>query len=98
LTRIAGHEPFSTEALDEGWRLYVAFVRNAPSPEAARKLLSLRSEIDDFQLRGREVYWLRRKGSLADHPGPPIEKLFGAPATVRNVTTVRKIAAKYCGG
>jgi hypothetical protein len=28
--------------------------------------------------------------------GPPLERIVGSPMTVRNVNTVRRLAAKYC--
>ena len=93
LDAAAKFNPFKS-ATSAGANLYVAFVRDAPSKAHERKLRALASEIDDFRVRGREVYWLRR-GNFSDAPPPPIEKILDMPATVRNSTTVRKMAAKW---
>jgi uncharacterized protein (DUF1697 family) len=89
--------PFDTEELKpDGSTLYVAFLADTPSDEATLKLLSLATEIDKFHVVGREVYWLcRTKFSESNFSGARLEKTLKLPATLRNVTTVRKMAAKY---
>lgn len=95
LDAAAKFNPFKADT-DAGARLFVAFVRDAPTKSHERKLRAIASEIDDFRVRGREVYWMRR-GNFSDAPAPPIEKILDMPATVRNSTTVRKMAAKFGG-
>jgi uncharacterized protein (DUF1697 family) len=96
LTAIAEHAPFATDEL-EGASVYVAFVKLRPSRAVIEKVMALRTELDDFHVRDREVYWLRRRvKERAGEPGPPLGRALGAPLTTRNITTVRKIAAKYC--
>ena len=74
--------------------LYIAFLREAPSVAACRALGALRSDTDDLEVDGREIYWKRRGGlSAPGVSGAVLEKIAG-PATIRNVTTVRKLAAK----
>jgi uncharacterized protein (DUF1697 family) len=92
LAKIAETNPFE----DEG-TLYIGFMQKAPAAEAQRKLLSYNSEVDTFHFDGRELYWLTR-GRISDTPfsGPMLEKSLGLEATLRNVNTVRKLAAKYC--
>jgi uncharacterized protein (DUF1697 family) len=74
--------------------MYVGFLKTKPSDGAREKLLGLRSHIDDLQVRDREVYW-RCVKSLRESlvTGAVLEKTLG-PATMRNVSTVRKLAAK----
>lgn len=95
LAAIATYQPFPAEEM-EGHTLYISFLP-APAPAAAHgKVMALRSEIDDFHLHGRELYWLARKRlSQSTISGATLEKALGMPATMRNVTTVRKLAAKY---
>lgn len=93
LANVAKHQPFPSAATDAS--VYIAFIRERPDKASARKLMSLVSETDDFRVRGREVYWLRRGGFVASK-APPLEKTLGMEATVRNSTTVRKMAAKFC--
>jgi uncharacterized protein (DUF1697 family) len=97
LAAIAGYQPFpAAELADPGNWLYVAFLPARPAAEAEQKLMAFRTPIDDFHIHKREVYWLcRKKISESSFSGALLEKAIGMPATVRNVTTVRKLAAKY---
>jgi uncharacterized protein (DUF1697 family) len=97
LADIAGYRPFATSELDkEGNSLYIAFLRSPPGGEAQQRLSAFRTEIDDFHVHEREVYWLcRKKSSESAFSGALLEKTVGMPATMRNATTVRKLAAKY---
>ncbi len=94
---IAAYQPFpSDELAASGNTLYIAFLAAAPMAEVATKLQSLRNPIDDFHIHEREVYWLcRRALGESRFSGALLEKTLGMPATVRNVTTVKKLAAKY---
>ena len=76
--------------------VYIAFLYDRPSREAEAKLLSHRTESDDFHVNGREVYWLCRTG-MSESPffRVGIEKALGVKATVRNATTVAKLVEKY---
>jgi uncharacterized protein (DUF1697 family) len=57
---------------------------------------ALRTEFDHFHFHEREFYWLsRRKMSESTLSGAVFEKTLGMPATMRNATTVRRLAAKY---
>ena len=97
LAAIAAHEPFGGLDVDgSGWRLFVVFTRTPPAPELVDRLMALSSGIDEFEVRGREVYWLVR-GHFSDSKlsGALLERTLGMPATVRGTPTVRKIAAKY---
>lgn len=97
LAAVARHEPFAAaEIAAEGNALYVAFLSDEPGEEATRKLLSFANEVDDFHVNGREVYMLNRKKiGESKFSGALLERTLGAQATVRNSTTVRKLAAKY---
>ncbi len=97
LAAVAAHAPFPLDEYDRGGRLFVGFMKTAATPAVARALAGLRTDIDDLAVEGREVYWLRRTQlmpSLAT--GPAIEKVVGSPISMRNVNTVRRLAAKYC--
>ncbi len=97
LAEVANYEPFPpAQFAAEGSSLYIAFLHAPPSDEAHQKLMDFRSPIDDFHVHGREVYWLcRKKISESAFSGALLEKAIGMPATMRNSTTVRKLAAKY---
>ena len=93
--RIAAYEPFPRKQLAaEGHELYIAFLEKKPAPDAIRKLMALASGADDFRVDGTEGYWLRDRNSKSNLPsGNVFEKCLGVKATVRNVNTIRRIAA-----
>jgi uncharacterized protein (DUF1697 family) len=97
LAVVAAYQPFLPAALDAvGSSLYVGFLPAPPADEAARKLIALSTEIDEFHVHQREFYWLARQGmGRSTISGALLEKTIGMPATLRNVTTVRRLAAKY---
>jgi uncharacterized protein (DUF1697 family) len=97
LAGIADFEPFAgTELKAEGNTLYIGFLEDLPSNEAKEKVLSVSTEINDFTFSGCEFFWLCRKSfSESNFSGASLEKLLGMRTTLRNSTTVRKIALKY---
>jgi uncharacterized protein (DUF1697 family) len=96
LAEIANYKPFNAAQLEESYVVYIAFLAEVPSDEAKQKLLSFTTATDEFHFSGRELYWLaRKKFSESVFSGALLEKTLGMPATLRNSTTVRKIATKY---
>jgi uncharacterized protein (DUF1697 family) len=93
---LAGFAQVHAADIAAGASLYIGFLRAAPPRDAVARLTALSSDADDFQVHGREVHWIRRRTGLAAYAGPSIEKVLGVPMTVRNITTVAKIAATYC--
>jgi uncharacterized protein (DUF1697 family) len=94
------HQPFPALISEpDSAPLYVGFLRSAPADEARQRVLALGTETDAFQLHGRELYWLSRTG-IGKSPisGAKLEKALGMPTTLRNVTTVRNLAARYPPG
>jgi uncharacterized protein (DUF1697 family) len=85
--------PFLDNAVNT---VYVAFLRKAPGRSARKALLALANPVDEFEVRGREVYWLRHRElgeSLLSNN--LMEKTLGQPATTRNMTSIRKIVDKF---
>lgn len=97
VAEISRYQSFAPSELDAGGNsLYIAFLKASPSNEAVQKLMTFQSEIDDFHIHGREVYWLcRTKMSESSFSGALLEKAIRMPATMRNATTVNRLAAKY---
>lgn len=94
---IAEHMPFIEAEFEAGAVLYIVFLQTELSDELHKRLLALQNELDVFHVRGRDIFWLHRKqlrkpGKPAD---APIEKTLKIAATIRNVNTIRRIAAKY---
>jgi len=93
LSAVAAHQPF-VGALD-GCTLFVVFLKEAPGAAARGQYGALPLADDGLHINKREVYWLRR-GSMTDSPvAVPLGKVVGKTGTMRNVTTVRKLLAKY---
>jgi uncharacterized protein (DUF1697 family) len=88
-------EPFAENAPSDEDTLFVSFLAEPPADEEQARLLALRSEVDDFHVAGREAYWLRRAGGQTKFTGAALEKALRRPATMRNMTTVRKLSALY---
>lgn len=96
VAEIAAINQLIPSKLDGGNTLYIAFTRAEPSAEAKRKLLPFKSDVEDFQIAGREVYWFSRtKFSESKFSGAQLERILGMPATIRNANTVKRLAAKY---
>ena len=92
LQSIVSKSPFEPKA-DE--TAYVAFLNQKPDKEQGQVLMSFKSEADDFAVKGREVYILRRDREKSVFSNNFIEKILKLPATTRNLTTIKKITEKY---
>ena len=97
LTAVTSYEPFpGADPEVEGHGLYVAFLSEHPGAAATEKLLAFRTEIDEFHVHQREAYWMcHTKMSESTFSGGMLGKALGMAATMRNITTVKKLAAKY---
>jgi uncharacterized protein (DUF1697 family) len=90
---VAERHPFPAAELAAAFGLMVAFLKKPPTTEERARLLTYRRPSDDFAVNGRELYWLRRtQQSETNFTGATLERLLNAPATIRNINTVRKLA------
>ena len=89
---IASKSPFTAKG-DE--TVHVTFLNQKPDKKQREAVLSLRSEADDFEIKGREVYNLRRDREKSVFSNNFIEKTLKLSATTRNLTVIKKIAEKY---
>jgi len=93
---IARYKPFKESQLRSAGALNVAFLAEPVTAAAAKSLLAYRSDTDDFHVHGREAYWLtatRQSESPFFKVG--MEKALKSRATVRGMSTIRKLVAKY---
>jgi uncharacterized protein (DUF1697 family) len=95
LAKIAAAKPFGEPAEDEV--VYVAFLSKTPDAAAKKRLDALCNEVDTVKVVKREAYWRRRvnAGESAVN-SPAFEKALGMKATVRNISTAKRLAAKFC--
>ena len=96
LAGIANYQPFRQSDLDAAGALNVAFLADSLDDKSVKKLMSLRTEIDDFHVHGREIYWLcQKRQSESTFTNAVLEATLGRPSTLRGFNTVKKLAAKY---
>ncbi|HXW96046.1 MAG TPA: hypothetical protein VEI47_00570, partial [Gemmatimonadales bacterium] len=71
-------------------------VAQPPPASTIKAIKGLTTPIDDFDVRGREVYWLCRKGfSESLVPAGRLERVLGAQATFRSLKTIHRLVTKY---
>jgi uncharacterized protein (DUF1697 family) len=96
LANIANYKPFRQSDLEAAAALNIAFLADRLDDKSKRKVMALRTGIDEFHVHGREVYWLcRRKQSESTFSNAVLEKTLGRRSTLRGADTVKKIATKY---
>ena len=96
LAEIANYRPFPKFQMDSAAALNVAFLTNPLDDKAKKSLITLKSDIDDFHIHGREVYWLcLKKQSDSKFSNAVLEKALGVKSTMRGINTVQKLADKY---
>jgi uncharacterized protein (DUF1697 family) len=98
--RIARHNPYPDAELGKpGTSLHVGFMARAFSSKSRTTAMSFVPPGDDFHFHKSELYWLTRTGvGKSEFSLTRLEKALGYIGTFRNVTTVRKLAARYPPG
>ena len=96
ITAIAAYEPFPP--LDPGTETWnsIIFLTHAPSEKDQQTITGFQTTNDELHAYQREIYWrcrTRTSDSLINWPA--FARAVRIPTTTRNVTTVRKLAAKY---
>jgi len=96
LAEIANYRPFPQSNLDAATTFGVAFTTDRLDDEAKQKLMALRTDIDDFHVRDREIYWLSlSKQGESTISNAVFERIIGRRATFRGANTVKRMAEKY---
>jgi len=97
IQRIARYRPFTEEQFASSARLYVGFFAEPVGAEAKKVIMGLQTDVDDFHVDGREMYWLCRVASLeSTFSAQRLEKTLKVPATFRAMSSIVKLAAKHC--
>ena len=74
----------------------MAFLKTPLDAAARKKVAALTTDLDDFQVSGREVYWLcRAKQSESTFSNAVLEKTLGVPSTIRGLKTIRRMAERF---
>jgi uncharacterized protein (DUF1697 family) len=95
VSAIASKPPFKPQGKDEV--LHVVFLRKSQGMDkkSEQHLLSLKSEADEFIVKGSEVYNLRHDRDKSIFGNQFIEKTLKMESTTRNWNTVCKIMEKF---
>jgi len=95
VAKIAERDAFATQKPKEGDTTHVNFLRHAPDAATRKRILALSNDEDVLHLHRSELYWLRC-GRMLDSTitDKEFRQAFGkGPNTVRNLNTVRRLAA-----
>ncbi len=79
----------------EGETAYVVILDEKPTKKNIEALLAYRNEFDDFAVKGKEAYHLRRSREKTMFVNRSVEQVVSVPGTSRNLTTIKKLAEKY---
>ena len=95
-TAIAKYKPFPQSKLDSAAALNIGFLADKLDAPTKKKLLAMQTEIDEFHVHERELYWLcQKKQSESKISNVVLEKTLGLKTTLRGINTINKIAEKY---
>jgi uncharacterized protein (DUF1697 family) len=93
LEAIIEHTPFKNPA--EDMNQHVSFLSAEPDKDAAKALMGLQTEAEQFRIVGTEVYILVKKGAYGEtlFSNTFLEKKLKLAATTRNWATVNKMVS-----
>ena len=95
LAAVAGHAPFPAAMVETAAAFNVGFLAGEVDQARRDALMALQTDLDDFHLHGREVYWLSRvRQSDSKITISVFERALGMRATFRGINTVRRMTAK----
>ena len=93
---IATYEPFSRKAAQKAGAFVVGLVAGPIDAACTKKLMALKTDVDQFHVNGQEVYWLCTvKQSDSAFSNALFEKTLGVRATFRGLSTIRRMAKRY---
>lgn len=98
LAAVAAFRPFAKADMEnEAHTAYVGFFTAPLSAVQARGFEACRTEVDELRVEGREYHWLCRIKSNESKvwTSPAMRALKLPSSSMRNVTTIRKLAALY---
>jgi uncharacterized protein (DUF1697 family) len=99
LAAVVEANPYRGAKLKEGERIYVSYLSEPPAKDAIKKLGTYGSEVDEFTVKGSEVYILCRGGyGNSVFSNTLMEKCLGVKSTTRNLETTTKLIALSAGG
>lgn len=96
---IAAHQPFDSKRRAGAHSIHVGLLAQPAAAAARKALAALETPTDEFEVEGREIWWLLRSGvSESKVTNTFLERRLGVPVTFRNVNTLVRMAAKFFSG
>lgn len=95
---IATYEPFTPATIDvDTFTLSIMLMAQTPADDLHHQLAAFETPLDAFHVHDREIYWLCRAKTTESLVNWALagKTISLPPVTVRNATTIRKLAAKY---
>jgi uncharacterized protein (DUF1697 family) len=94
--RIAEFMPFAKVEVESALSLSITFLAEPLSNESHERLMSLKSDLDNFHIEGKHIYWITRTRFSESKIASKVSRILGDRATARGLRTVKQIAEKYC--
>lgn len=96
VAEIAQYHPWPEAEIAAAGALNVGFLAQPLTQDNEAKLMALKTDNDDFHVRGREIYWkcLKRQ-SESKFSNAAFERAVGVPVTFRGMNTITRLVAKY---
>ena len=96
LAEISRYKPFTDSVVKFAARINIGFVDGLVSDVVRKSLMALSTEIDQFNVHAREVYWLSRvMQSESTFSNAVLERILKAKATLRGMNTITRLVATY---
>jgi uncharacterized protein (DUF1697 family) len=96
LDNIAAHQAFPQPIQDSATAFNIAFLKEPLDKIQVSYLMALKTDIDDFSVNDREIYWLcRKKQSESKFSNAVLEKKLGVKSTLRGANTINKMVEKH---
>lgn len=96
MAAVSACKAFDDATMSGATTYYVGFVANPLTADQEEKLFAFRTEVDDFNVVGREIYWAcRTRSSDSKFNNAVMERRLGISATWRGINTVRRLVDKY---
>jgi uncharacterized protein (DUF1697 family) len=98
LAKIAKYKPFPQSKVETGTEFNIIFLADTLDEKFTRTVRALQTDTDEFQVHGREIYWLRRRkkgGSIFSTV--PLEKALGREFTIRGAATIKRMNLTFGG-
>jgi uncharacterized protein (DUF1697 family) len=93
---LAEYKPFEAARIAKAGAFCVGFLDRPLDAAASKGLMAFKTDIDDFHVRGREVFWLcKTRQSESTFSNVNMERALKVRATFRGMNTVMRLAAKH---